>query len=179
MSDTGLIRRIRNTPKPSLPVLVCSKLGGCALPIAQIVIGSVYLNECPRQHYIPIYLIVGGVFGLFIALLSCLPCTQRDEGDTSAADTPLSRLCTTWNSLTSLFLFCWFITGNVWIYSIYQPDYHKNATHPDLYCNKTLYLFAFWTTTLVYILLGLFFVIGFCVLFCFCLCGRADPDDNV
>lgn len=43
--------------------------------------------------------------------------------------------------------------GNVWIYSIYQPNYNKN-TSVDPYCNKTLYLFAFWTTTLVYILLG-------------------------
>lgn len=67
--------------------------------------------------------------------------------------------------------------GNVWIYSIYEPNYNKNTTGVDPYCDRTLYLFAFWTTTLIYILLGLIFLVGCCVLLCFFLLGRADPDD--
>ncbi|XP_055358507.1 transmembrane protein 272-like [Betta splendens] len=129
-----------------------------------IVIGSLYLNECPRQPYIPIYLIVGGVFGLMIAGLSCIGCTQRINNG------PLSGFCTTWSSLTFLFLFCWLITGSVWIYSIYKPNYSKNATSPELYCNELLYLFAFWNTTVVYILLGLLFVVLCCIIPC-CACG--------
>lgn len=69
--------------------------------------------------------------------------------------------------------------GNVWIYSIYEPNYNKNATSAEPYCDKTLYLFAFWTTTLVYILLGVFLVGSCCVLVCFYLCGRADADDDI
>ncbi|XP_041842617.1 transmembrane protein 272-like [Melanotaenia boesemani] len=176
MSNNRLLGQIRRTSQLPAPILGCSKLAFCILPIAQIAIGSVYLNDCPRQQYIPIYLIVSGVFGLILGVLSCLPCAQEPEDGTVNL---LSRICTAWNSLTSFFLFCWFITGNVWIYSIYEPNYNKTATDVNLYCNKTLYLFAFWTTTLVYILLGLFLVIGCCVLFCFCLCGHADPDDNL
>lgn len=70
--------------------------------------GAVYLNECPRQPYIPIYLIVVGVFGLVLAVLSCLPCAQEPEDGTT---NPLSQVCMAWNSLTSFFLFCWFIAG--------------------------------------------------------------------
>uniref|UniRef100_A0A3P8SEA0 Si:dkey-19b23.12 n=1 Tax=Amphiprion percula TaxID=161767 RepID=A0A3P8SEA0_AMPPE len=176
MSNTGLIQRIRNTNKPPLPVLACSKLLLCIMPIAQITIGTVHLEDCPRQPYIPIYLIVVGVFGLVLSLLSCLPCAKKPEDGTT---NPLSQICTAWNSLTSCFLFCWFITGNVWIYSIYQPNYNKNTTHVEPYCDRTLYLFAFWTTTLVYILLCLFLLGGCCVFLCFFLCGRADPDDDV
>ncbi|KAG7243440.1 hypothetical protein INR49_011897 [Caranx melampygus] len=176
MSSTGLLRHIQSPPQPPKPILGCSKVILCILPSAQIAIGSVYLNECPRQPYIPIYLIVVGVFGLVLALLSCLPCAQQPKDGSS---NPLSQVCMTWNSLTSFFLFCWFIAGNVWIYSVYQPNYDKNTPDPDSYCNKTLYLFAFWTTTLVYILLGLFLLTGCCVLVCFYLCGRADLDDNV
>ncbi|KAF3697893.1 hypothetical protein EXN66_Car013574 [Channa argus] len=176
MSSRRLIQNIRSPPQPSVPILVCSKLFVCVMPIAQIAIGSVYLHDCPRQHYIPIYLIVVGVFGLVLAVLSCLPCAQEAEDDTT---NPLNRVCMSWNSLTSFFLFCWFIAGNVWIYSIYEPNYFKNNTHGELYCNKTLYLFAFWSTTFVYILLGLFLTVGFCVLLCFFLSGRADPDDDV
>ncbi|XP_070786040.1 transmembrane protein 272 [Enoplosus armatus] len=176
MSNTGLIRQIRSPPQLSTPMLACSKLVLCVMPIAQIAIGAVHLVDCPRQRYIPIYLIVVGVFGLVLATLSCLPCAQKPKDGTS---NPLNRVCTAWNSLTSIFLFCWFIAGNVWIYSIYKPNYNKNTTNTDPYCDRTVYLFAFWTTTLIYILLGLFLVSGCCVLLCFFLCGRADADDDV
>ncbi|KAK1889743.1 Transmembrane protein 272 [Dissostichus eleginoides] len=176
MSNIGLISRIRSTPQPPTPVLAVSKLLFCIIPIAQIAIGAVHLHDCPRKHYIPIYLIVVGVFGLVLSLLSCLPCAKTPEdGDTS----PLNRICATWNSLTSLFLFCWFIAGNVWIYSIYQPNYNKNSTDVDPYCDRTLYLFAFWTTTLVYILLGVFMLGGCFVCICLFLFGHADADDNL
>ncbi|XP_040927464.1 uncharacterized protein LOC114858698 [Betta splendens] len=41
---------------------------------------------------------------------------------------------------------------------------HLNATAP--YCNRTVYLFAFWTTTLAYVLTGLSLVILFFFYFC-------------
>ncbi|XP_071775926.2 transmembrane protein 272-like [Centroberyx gerrardi] len=164
MSETELLQRIRNPPQPPTPILACSKVMLCVMPIAQIAIGVMYLDDCPRQHYIPIYLVVAGVFGLLLAVLSCLPCAQEEEDGTS---NPLSCCCITWNSLASLFLFCWFIAGNVWIYSIYQPNYNKTTTDVDPYCDKTLYLFAFWTTTLGYILMGLFLLCGCCGLVCF------------
>ena len=72
--------------------------------------GAVYLDDCPVQPYIPIYLIVSGVFGLMLAVLSCLPCSQKPEDGTS---NPLSTACVTWNSLTTSFLFCWFIAGEL------------------------------------------------------------------
>lgn len=34
-------------------------------------------------------------------------------------------------------------TGDVWVFSIYQPNYDPTAGD-GLYCNKTLYTFAFW-----------------------------------
>ncbi|XP_073331723.1 transmembrane protein 272 [Pagrus major] len=176
MSNTRLIRQIRSTPQPPTPVLAISKLVLCVLPIAEIAIGAIHLNDCPRKPYIPIYLIVLGVFALVLALLSCLPCAQEPEDGTT---NPLYRVCATWNSLISSFLFCWFICGNVWIYSIYKPNFDKTTTAMDPYCDRTLYLFAFWITTLVYILFGVILVGGCLVLVCFCMCGRADADDDV
>uniref|UniRef100_A0A8C6ULH1 Si:dkey-19b23.12 n=1 Tax=Neogobius melanostomus TaxID=47308 RepID=A0A8C6ULH1_9GOBI len=170
---SALIQRVKKAPKPPQHVQLCSKAVVSILPVAQIAIGAAYLNECPREHYIPIYLVVMGSFSLLLTLLSCLPCAQPKEGSTNF----LHRLCTGWNSLVSAFVFCWFIAGNVWVYRIYEPIYVNNATTADIYCHKTVYLFAFWTITLFYILLMAFLVGGFCVLFCFLLCGRADPDD--
>uniref|UniRef100_A0A8B9HGA5 Uncharacterized protein n=1 Tax=Astyanax mexicanus TaxID=7994 RepID=A0A8B9HGA5_ASTMX len=113
---------------------------------------AVYLNECPQQHYIPVYLVVCGVFCIGPALLCCLPCCPG-----------LDVFCIIWNGLVAVFMFCWFITGSVWIYSIYPPNYNYNSTEPvEPYCNKTLYLFAFWTTTLGFIPLA--FSVLICVL---------------
>ncbi|XP_041740951.1 transmembrane protein 272-like [Coregonus clupeaformis] len=115
-----------------------------------------------------------GAFGLALALLSCLPCAQDSDG---IDPNPLNHLCTTWSTLASFFLFCWFISGNVWIYSIYQPNFNQTLTE-DPYCNKTLYLFAFWTTTLAYVVLGLLLLGGCCMLVCAFVLGKSDPDDN-
>ncbi|XP_061565552.1 transmembrane protein 272-like [Cololabis saira] len=153
MSTSDLYEKLPQVP---VPVRVISKIICCILPIAQIAIGAVYLHDCPRQPYIPIYLIVFGVLGVLNAVLPILPNT----------------LCMALNSLMSLLLFCWFIAGNVWIYSIYQPNYDKNTTSVDPYCDKTLYLFSFWTTTLVYILLGLSVPIAICA--CLCACCNSD-----
>ncbi|XP_076867352.1 transmembrane protein 272-like [Brachyhypopomus gauderio] len=167
MENRSLLQNIRTTAVLSVPVLILSKLLAIALPIAQVVIGQQYLEKCPRQPNIPIYLLVSGVFGLVLALLSCLPCAREDEHGSSGS---LSSLCTAWNSLVTLFLFIWFISGNVWVYSIYPPNYDTSAVD---YCAKTVYLFAFWTINAVYILLGILLVGGCCLLFCMCLLGKA------
>ncbi|XP_049338147.1 transmembrane protein 272-like [Astyanax mexicanus] len=138
----------------TIPCLLSTELPLMAIPIAQIVIGAMYLNECPKQHYIPVYLVVCGVFGIVISLLSCLSCQNV--------------ICTCINGLISTFTVCWFISGSVWIYSIYPPNY--NSTLPgEPYCNKTLYQFAFWTTTVGYIVIAVSLVLGCCFLIGLCV----------
>ncbi|XP_058637659.1 transmembrane protein 272-like [Onychostoma macrolepis] len=150
----------------TITCLVISKLLLLALPIAQIAIGAVYLQDCPQQYYIPVYVLVCGVFSVFLDLLSCLPCAREAK---EGGHTMLHRTCNAWNSLVSTFLLCWMICGSVWIYSIYPPNYNQTVTG-EPYCNKTLYLFAFWTTTLAYIALGLALLSGCCVCICACIC---------
>ncbi|XP_042201251.1 transmembrane protein 272-like isoform X1 [Callorhinchus milii] len=131
-----------------------------AMSIAYITIGTVYLNSCTQQHLIPIYLIVSGSFSLFLIMISCVHCSPSD-GENLSQWRDLSRC---WKTISSLFSFIWFLTGNVWIYSIYEPDYiHEDSA---LYCNRTLYLFAFWMTTITYTLLALVLVLGCCGLLC-------------
>uniref|UniRef100_A0A3Q3ISB3 Uncharacterized protein n=1 Tax=Monopterus albus TaxID=43700 RepID=A0A3Q3ISB3_MONAL len=132
---------------------VCCKVMAWIMDIAYIVVGAVYLYDCPIQPYIPIYLIVMGVISMVLRMFSLLPCT--------ADSSVLYRIC---SHVIHLFRFCWFITGNVWIYSIYEPNYIQAVNSTGTYCNKTLYLFAFWTTILEYISLGV------CIYCWCCLC---------
>ncbi|XP_064608113.1 transmembrane protein 272-like [Liolophura sinensis] len=137
-----------------------------ALPIAMIVIGSMYLHDCPVERYIPIYLVVGGSFGLFYFFISlCNRAKSKRDGEESD-DSPAPCLSTIL-CLVSCFTTAWFIAGNVWVYrtySIWSADpVSKN------YCNQTLYLFAFWQLTACYIMLAIGLVLVVCcgcLLFC-------------
>ncbi|KAI4895741.1 hypothetical protein NFI96_024042 [Prochilodus magdalenae] len=151
-----------NEHSQNVPAIVFSKLFIVALPIIQLAIGVVYLKDCPQQTYIPLYMIVAGVFGLLLGLFSCLSCSKPEENGWQYVFT---HMCSVWNSLVSLFLFCWLIAGSVWIYSIYPANYNKTGTG-EPYCNKTLYLSAFWTTTLAYIVLAGLMLGACCVLIC-------------
>jgi hypothetical protein len=40
------------------------------IPLTQLIIGSLYKNTCPMNHLIPIFLIVSGVVGLVLVIIS-------------------------------------------------------------------------------------------------------------
>ncbi len=70
------------------------------------------------------------------------------------------------------FMFAWFITGNVWVYQNYLPSFQPKDSN---YCDETLYLFAFWLNTSVYIAFGA----STCCVCCFAcvtefFCGSND-----
>ncbi|XP_063054123.1 transmembrane protein 272-like [Engraulis encrasicolus] len=165
----NFLENLRSTSKPNTPTVVISKLIMMAIPIAEVVIGSMYLESCPVQKFIPIYLVVKGTFTVSLTLLSCLPCTQAPE---DGSQTTLSSVWRSVSYIVFLFLFCWFIAGNVWIYANYGPNYDNPAAAD--YCHKTLYLFAFWVTTLFYIMFG----VSFCSACCRGCCVAMKMSDD-
>ncbi|KAM4017626.1 transmembrane protein 272-like isoform 1-T2 [Anomaloglossus baeobatrachus] len=106
------------------------------LSIAMIAIGAIYKDDCPVQPYIPIFLLAFGVTHLVVVLILLLRgvleiCSLILEG------------------LIGFFTFAWFITGSIWVFSLYSKD-----KGPDL-CNETLYYFAFGVLIFEYVLIGL------------------------
>ncbi|XP_078525465.1 transmembrane protein 272-like isoform X1 [Lissotriton helveticus] len=135
------------------------------MSIASISVGSVYFHDCPAQYLIPYYLIISGVSGLLLLIPSILPCRNREVS---------SDLINAFHLIFGLFQLAFFIAGNVWIYSIYAPNY-ADPTAAN-YCRKGLYLYAFWITTLVYIFLGLFAIgCGMSLCAC-CMSSRASSE---
>lgn len=129
-----------------------------AIPVSMIVIGAIYVSDCPRQTYIPIYLIVGGCAGILKTVLSLGQriknrCENRD--DENARTNPF-------DGTLNCFIVIWFIAGNVWIYSI-ASDHDDKDSDSIKYCNKVLYQYAFWMTTGMYILMISTWLI-FCVI---------------
>ena len=90
---------------------------------------------------IPIYLIVAGSAGLLSTCCSGgLRYLQRNRSSEEDGQIVNPLL-----ALMHLFLIAWFIAGNVWIYKNHEPNYTDPSSLD--FCNKTLYLFAFWVTT--------------------------------
>ncbi|XP_022103107.1 uncharacterized protein LOC110985938 isoform X1 [Acanthaster planci] len=140
-----------------------------ALPIAMIVMGALYKDDCPVEPKIPIYLIVNGSVGIVKSLLDLIVrCGRLNQEDNNTEEQKSTKgdIC---SHFLGCFLFAFFIAGNVWVYSNYPPS--DIVSDPN-YCYGPLYYFAFWFMTSCYILLGVFFCLE-CCLICVAVCK--DP----
>ncbi|XP_070552887.1 transmembrane protein 272-like [Ptychodera flava] len=148
-----------------------------SIPIAMIVMGAMHKDECPAEPYIPVYLIVCGAFSIVSCLMSMCMCVRRrssqqdGDDDEDGGSCGLFSCCISCLSgLIGIFLFAWFIAGNVWIYRTNEPTY-DDVTSDD-YCHKTLYLFSFWLLTTTYILLGCSCCLSVVCACCASICGK-------
>ncbi|XP_050417130.1 transmembrane protein 272 isoform X2 [Patella vulgata] len=120
------------------------------LPIGMISIGVKYLTDCPVQPKIPVYLLVGGCFGLLklIGMIWKSIQIRRYESmdlfyDANGADHAFaSSTFKIMDTMLSLFLIGWHCVGSYWVFPIWQPYYEPLLHEPSNYCEKTVYLFA-------------------------------------
>ncbi|XP_065668502.1 transmembrane protein 272 isoform X2 [Hydra vulgaris] len=143
-----------------------------ALPLSMIVIGTLYKDDCPIEPFIPIYLIVGGSFGIIKTIVIIIQRILYGEdsfskdavSDELPEKTPIAWMLI--DSVLNLFLFTWFVAGNIWVYSKYKPYFVPPPHEPMNYCNKNLYMFSFWIITFSYIIMGLICVCTCCLGLC-------------
>lgn len=77
------------------------------VPICMMVIGGIYLNDCPQGEYIPVYLLVGGGFGVFKQLLHLSARVRKRQEE---RDEERMRQSPT-QTLINCFMLGWFIIG--------------------------------------------------------------------
>lgn len=90
--------------------------------------------------------------GLLKPLLSLSTGGHSDASEQTVLRRALTDNTSKSSSLINCFMLCWFFIGSYWIYTIYEPKYGKD-------CNKTLYLYAFWLVTSIYLTVALVLVI--------------------
>lgn len=81
------------------------------VPVAMIVIGSLHLHDCPAEGYIPIYLIVGGVFGLVKSLLNLGYRFKHQRHGVTESNSEEMATQNPLDGLLGCFLLAWFIAG--------------------------------------------------------------------
>ncbi|CAB0018833.1 unnamed protein product, partial [Nesidiocoris tenuis] len=94
-----------------------------------------------------------GVFKQFLQICGRFRTRQRPEDEED-----LER-GSSLQSLINCFMLAWFILGSYWVYKEYEPNYDPMK---GPWCNRTVYLFAFWQITFIYAFFGLM---------TFCLCS--------
>ena len=134
-----------------------------------------YLNECPKEPKIPIYLLVGGCFGL-LKVMSLLWRQVRarryerldeiyDTGEDNG-DVIVSKSSKFSEAVLSLFLFVWFIVGNYWVFNVWKPNFVQLLHEPSNWCDKTVYMFAVIQIFGCYGVMGLILILSVILAIC-------------
>eukprot|EP00918_Siedleckia_nematoides_P099748 GHVU01218123.1.p1 GENE.GHVU01218123.1~~GHVU01218123.1.p1 ORF type:complete len:227 (+),score=7.43 GHVU01218123.1:258-938(+) len=110
------------------------------VPFVMIIVGAMFLHDCPVEHYIPVYLIVGGIFGL-LKLLTTL--TKLIWGVKHQNRQEPDIIQNPFDAILVCFLMAWFIAGCVWIFGLHKRGF--NSVNPDNeeYCHPTFFWLAF------------------------------------
>ncbi|XP_064102442.1 uncharacterized protein LOC135212693 isoform X1 [Macrobrachium nipponense] len=141
------------------------------VPVLMAIMGVQYLNECPLEPKIPIYLLVGGCFGTLKGLwLLCQQVRSRryERIDDAFAEDGLDEIFTSTSyratdvALT-IFLVIWFGMGNYWVYRIYLPNFQVTLFKPNDWCSKTVYLFSVAQLIFVYVVLAVVLLTIICL----------------
>jgi hypothetical protein len=150
-----------------------------ALPIVKLVLGILYVGDCPINRNIPLYMIVSGACGLAIVILLLLSsagtyCRSISNAKKSSHGFLIctAALARGMQGALAIFLFIWFFFGNIWVFT---AGYRVRTDKPNdinNYCHPTLYWFAFYILIFTYTYAIFTCCIKFCVNF-FC-CGAFD-----
>lgn len=138
--------------------------------------GSVYLNDCPLEPKIPIFLIIGGISGVLKNVLLIVENVLKRHSRTLSRRFRRQKkwIVYVWrafNLVFNLFMLAWIITGSYWIFSSYSAVHSNDFTN----CNELLYKFGFSIVISSYILLVLM-----CCCTCICagICLRRNKDQD-
>ncbi|CAF1593120.1 unnamed protein product [Didymodactylos carnosus] len=119
-----------------------------------------YLNECPVQPNLPVYLLVVGSMGL-VRVLNLLwkqfrrRRMRKNEGiELDQEEEPdIGNGSGFTDAILNLFLLAWFIVGQFWTYSIFMPKFEAELLNPHDYCHKNVYIFTLIHIGFVYVML--------------------------
>ncbi|CAF5027146.1 unnamed protein product [Rotaria magnacalcarata] len=129
--------------------------------------GVKYLDDCPAQPNLPVYLLVVGSMGLVRVLnllwkqfrrrrmrkLEGIELDQEEETDNNGSGFT--------DAVLNLFLLAWFIVGQYWTWSAFKPHFEFGLENPEKYCHRNLYTFTLIHIGFVYVmfLAAIFFLI--------------------
>nr|KAG5706288.1 hypothetical protein BaRGS_026070 [Batillaria attramentaria] len=144
------------------------------LPVAMITMGVKYLDDCPLERRVPVFLLVGGCFGA-LKLLGMLwknVQIRRYESMDEFYDSPDSELAFTSRTfrmmdwILSAFLLTWHVVGAFWVFALWRPPFSPSLHEPNNYCGTTVYMFA--VSEIVFVGVVLTLLLLYCLVLALC-----------
>lgn len=134
------------------------------------ILGIKYVHRCPAEPLIPVYLIVSGLFGI-VKIVSLLMMGNRrqntefaDEENEGGCSRTFYELCTDIvTAIFNSFLIIWFVLGNYWVFSIYQPPFERRVPITKYWCASELYIFALTQIFVCYVI-AIFCIVSCCIM---------------
>ncbi|KAL8580486.1 hypothetical protein ACOMHN_053201 [Nucella lapillus] len=134
------------------------------IPVAMVSMGVKFLEACPMEPRVPVYLLVGGCV-LLLKLTLCLwrafQRRRHDSADVSYYENDVeagfsSRTYRFMNAVLTLFLFGWHVAGSYWLFSIWKPRFSPLLHSPSQWCEKSVYLFSVGVNVALYVMVSLY-----------------------
>ncbi|CAF0777385.1 unnamed protein product [Didymodactylos carnosus] len=150
------------------------------VPVAKLTLGIIFIDQCPIEPNIPLYLIIAGSCGITVVLLliissgcALLRSFNNKEKTGHFLVMFIISAATGIRRAVAVFLFVWFFVGNIWIFGVRSRGVQtERADSTPTYCHPVLYTFSFWLLIATYISAILTCCIKCCTNF-FC-CGVCD-----
>ncbi|KYN11977.1 hypothetical protein ALC57_15870 [Trachymyrmex cornetzi] len=103
------------------------------VPILMFIFGVQFIKDCPKEPYIPVYMLIGGVLGavrMFWALYSQIR-SRRPEVSSHSGNRPHVSPMKLLSIVLSCFLVAWFVLGHYWILHAMWPEYEFSLYTPN------------------------------------------------
>ncbi len=134
------------------------------VPISQLVIGLIYIGQCPVRQFISTYMILSGIFGIACvavgSYLYLLIMKQASSYENPRAKSKASKILIPIFVLLLLFVIGWWFTGQVIVFEVklrvelfdpVLPEY----CHPNLYKAAYILIFVDYLVFLIAIILNI------------------------
>ncbi|KAK6172897.1 hypothetical protein SNE40_016467 [Patella caerulea] len=150
-----------------------------ALPLVMTAIGVNYLRDCPKEPKLPIYQVVGGVFGIIKVLFLLWKQVKKHKDDVGEIhdEDDLSTMIRMTNVALNIFLTIWFAFGHYWLFSIWKPQFQAPLHEPRNWCDQTVFLFTFWQIVICHAMIACLLVLVIILFYCYC-CVKCVLDEN-
>ncbi|TKR76949.1 hypothetical protein L596_018009 [Steinernema carpocapsae] len=152
------------------------------VPLAMIIIGSVNYHNCPVERWIPMWLLLFGVFSI-IKSATNFYYRKKNMNKNRAQGTPRTNInqenvvYNPFDAVLNSILVVLLVLGSVWIYSVYG-DVQYNDSQKNTYCDQFTYVFSFVFVTIGYVLILMSIFCCCCCCCCLFMRPRRHPQPN-
>nr|KAG5694922.1 hypothetical protein BaRGS_025083 [Batillaria attramentaria] len=128
-----------------------------------------YLHECPVEPKLPIYLVVGGCFGIVKLLFLLWKQIKRHKEDLGDLHDDIDLLTMTrmTNIALNIFHCVWFAFGHYWVFHIWKPHFVAPLHEPRNWCDETVFMFSFWQLIICHVVLAILLALSAVMCCCF------------